>query len=88
MRLSALSRVVSQTKAFQRCVNHSPDAQACNQTIPCPSIRDDELLMIRLCKQALTRQDTNWYLPVVIVMTYASAETDDQIHRLTKMELG
>lgn len=86
MRLSALSRVVSQTKAFQRCVNHSPDAQACNQTIPCPSIRDDELLMIRLSKQALTRQDT--YLYLVIFMTYASAETDDQIHRLTKMEWG
>lgn len=32
IRLSALSRVISQTKAFQRCVNHSPDAQAYNQT--------------------------------------------------------
>lgn len=39
--------------------------------------------MIRLCKQALTRQDT--YLYPVIVMTYASAEIDDQIQRLTTL---
>lgn len=73
MRLSALSRVISQTKALQRCVNHSPDAQAYNAA-------DYPAQQASL--------DKTRYLYLVIVVTYASAEIDDQIHRLTKMESG